>query len=73
MASSSDSGPSDEKNFPVERHFAQKSGSELTQPLEPVASWESEDTPSVDDSISSDADVCGWPFVKSPWNPADGI
>jgi hypothetical protein len=56
MESSNDPGPSDDKQPPVEHHLGPKLGSgppdHGTQPMEPVG------TPSVDDTISFDGDVC---------------
>jgi hypothetical protein len=61
MASSGTTGPLDDNQSPVEHNMAPKPGTghpgNVAQPLEPVASWDSEGTPSADYNISTNDDV----------------
>lgn len=67
MASRDDTGPSEKKSTQVELNLGPKpEGSpDNTKHQKPVVSWDSEGTPSVDDAISTDDDVCHESSLRS--------
>jgi hypothetical protein len=67
MASRDNTGPSEKKSTQVELDLGPKPEGSLdnTKYHEPVVSWDSEGTPSVDDAVSTDDDVCHKSSLRS--------